>query len=40
MPLFLYTGEVNSMNLIKKKSIDRLIDGLSRYEDSRNAVKN
>ncbi|MBR6242112.1 MAG: hypothetical protein IKQ90_01310 [Ruminococcus sp.] len=28
------------MNLIKKKSIDRLIDGLSRYEDSRNAVKN
>lgn len=39
MPLFLYTGEVNSMNLIKKKSIDRLIDGLSRYEDSKNAVK-
>ena len=39
MPLFLYTSEVNSMNLIKKKSIDRLIDGLSRYEDSKNAVK-
>ena len=28
------------MNSIKKKSLDRLIDGLSKYEDSRNAVKN
>ena len=27
------------MNPIKKKSIDSLIDGLSKYEDSRNAVK-
>lgn len=28
------------MNRIKKKSIDALIDGLSRFEDSKNAVKN
>lgn len=28
------------MNSIKKKSIDSLIDGLSKYEDSKNAVKN
>lgn len=28
------------MNCIKKKSINALIDGLSKYEDSKNAVKN
>lgn len=28
------------MNRIKKKSIDSLIDGLSKYEDNRSAVKN
>lgn len=27
------------MNVIKRKSINTLIDGLSRYEDSKNAVK-
>lgn len=27
------------MNPIKKKSIDRLIDGLSKYEDNKNVVK-
>lgn len=27
------------MNCIKKKSINALIDGLSKYEDSKNAVK-
>ena len=28
------------MNCIKKKSINALIDGLSKYEDSKTAVKN
>lgn len=28
------------MNCIKKKSLDALISGLSKYEDSKNAVKN
>lgn len=28
------------MNSIKKKSINALIDGLSKFEDSKNAVKN
>ena len=27
------------MNVIKKKSLDALINGLSKYEDSKNAVK-
>lgn len=28
------------MNVIKKKSLDALISGLSKYEDSKNTVKN
>ena len=40
MPLFLSFWKGCRMNSIKKKSIDSLIDGLSKYEDSKNAVKN
>lgn len=40
MPLFLYPEKGGSMNSIKKKSISTLIAGLSKYEDSKDAVKN
>lgn len=40
MPLFLYPEKGGSMNSIKKKSISTLIEGLSRFEDSKDAVKN
>lgn len=33
-------NEVTVLNCIKKKSLDALISGLSKYEDSKNAVKN
>ena len=39
MPLFLYPEKGGSMNSIKKKSISTLIEGLSRFEDSKDAVK-
>jgi spore maturation protein CgeB len=40
MPLFLCPEKGGSMNSIKKKSISTLIEGLSKYEDSKDAVKN
>lgn len=40
MPLFLYPEKGGSMNSIKKKSISTLIEGLSRFEDSKDTVKN
>lgn len=40
MPLFLYPEKGGSMNSIKKKSISTLIEGLSKFEDSKDAVKN
>ena len=39
MPRILHFRGGAEMNPIKRKSIDRLIDGLGKYEDSRNAVK-
>lgn len=38
-PCFYFGKEVENLNCIKKKSINALIDGLSKYEDSKNAVK-
>ena len=40
MPLFLYPEKGGSINSIKKKSISTLIEGLSKFEDSKDAVKN
>ena len=40
MPLFLYPEKGGSMNSIKKKSISTLIEGLNKFEDSKDAVKN
>lgn len=40
MPLFLYLKGSGTVSSIKKKSLKSLADGLSKFEDSRNAVKN
>lgn len=40
MPLFLYPKGSAAVNSIKKKSLKALADGFSKFEDSRNAVKN
>lgn len=40
MPLFLYSKGSEAVNSIKKKSLKALADGFSKFEDSRNAVKN
>lgn len=40
MPLFLYPKGSGTVSSIKKKSLKSLADGLSKFEDSRNAVKN
>ncbi len=40
MPLFLYPKGSGTVNSIKKKSLKSLADGLSKFEDSKNAVKN
>jgi hypothetical protein len=40
MPLFLYLKGSEAVSSIKKKSLKSLADGLSKFEDSRNAVKN
>lgn len=39
-PLFLYPKGSAAVNGIKKKSLKSLADGLSKFEDGRNAVKN
>ncbi len=40
MPLFLYPKGSTALNSIKKKSLKSLAEGLSKFEDGRNAVKN
>lgn len=40
MPLFLYLKGSGAVSSIKKKSLKSLADGLSKFEDGRNAVKN
>lgn len=40
MPLFLYPKGSAALNSIKKKSLTALAEGLSKFEDGRNAVKN
>lgn len=40
MPLFLYLKGSGTVSSIKKKSLKSLADGLSKFEDGRNAVKN
>lgn len=39
-PLFLYPKGSVAVNSIKKKSLKALVDGLSKFEDGRNVVKN
>ncbi len=40
MPLFLYPKGSEVLKSIKKKSLKALADGFSKFENSRNAVKN